>query len=41
MKYNPFKYLQNNNSILITNICTGVGCNKLNDIVDLLKTQLS
>ena len=38
MKYNPFKYLlNNNNNIIFTNICTGVGCIKLNDIADLVK----
>ena len=32
MKYNPFKYLLNNNNIIYTNMCTGVWCNTLNDI---------
>ena len=37
MKYHLFKDLLNNNNIIIKNICTSVGCNKVNDIVDLVK----
>ena len=37
MKYNLFKYLLNNNNIIIINIYRSVGCNILNHNIDLVK----
>ena len=37
MKHHLFKYLLNNNNIIIKNICPGVEWNKLNDNLDLVK----
>ena len=37
MKHHLFKYLLNNNNIIIKNICPGVEWSKLNDNLDLVK----